>query len=127
MANVIKQLFTNDKADELIAAISATDKIDKKQDIADAGKALIVGADGNVAPRTIEASIVTVETGVTLSTRLGKNVRVDATQTFTTTEQARARSNINGASQSDVTTLSNNLNSLGLSVSDGELCLTYTI
>ena len=50
MAEELKQLFSNDKADELIQAITDIQKVDKQQGIANAGKALVVGADGLVVP-----------------------------------------------------------------------------
>ena len=50
MAEELKQLFSNDKADELIQAITDIQKVDKQQGVANAGKALVVGADGLVVP-----------------------------------------------------------------------------
>lgn len=69
MSETIKELFTNDKADELITAItsSSSSKIEKQQGVINKGKALFVGNDGNVAAKQIEGSDVTISTGVTLT------------------------------------------------------------
>lgn len=48
MAEVLKQLFSNDKADELINVIKQPDKVSQYQGTVNAGKALVVGRDGVV-------------------------------------------------------------------------------
>lgn len=48
MAEELKQLFSNDKADEIISAIAQGDKVSRQQGAGNVGKALVVGEDGYV-------------------------------------------------------------------------------